>query len=285
MSERRIVAEDGTELALHRLRAHRDGRCAVLLVHGMFSNHSIWLLPSLAQGGFGHFLSARGFDVWLADIRHHGASAREPSPFQWRFEDWVLRDAPALVARVCEETSGAPLAWVGHSVGGAVGLCWLARLRNAVPLAAVVTFGTPGPGAMSPLRWALARGAIAVARALGRFPARGLRLGAEDEGAAVVADWMGWNLRGRWVGGDGFDYFEALADVHTPLLAVAGEGDRVYAPPRACRLVVDAIGAPRKELAVVGPRLTHQGMLTAPRARETCWPRVASWLEETLRAA
>ncbi len=285
MSQRQVLTADGVQLALHRLRAHRDGRPAALLVHGMFSNHSIWLLPARAEGGFGHYLAGRGFDVWLADVRHHGASAREPGPCRWSFEDWVLRDAPALVARVCEETAGAPLAWVGHSAGGAVGLCWLARLRSAAPLAAVVTFGTPGPAPMGPVRRALAGGTIAIARALGRFPARALGLGPEDEGAGVVAEWMAWNLRGRWMGNDGFDYFAALAGVRTPLLAVAGEGDTIFAPPRACRLVVDTIGAPRKELAVVGPHLSHQGMLTAHPARETCWPRVAGWLEETLQAA
>jgi pimeloyl-ACP methyl ester carboxylesterase len=74
---RRLTTPDGVELALHRLRAYRDGRPAVLLVHGAFTNHRFWLHSSdgTSAGGMAHFLGAAGFDVWLADMRHHGESA------------------------------------------------------------------------------------------------------------------------------------------------------------------------------------------------------------------
>ena len=280
MNTRSIWTTDGVELALHRLRAYRDGRAAALLVHGAFSSHSVWLQ---GNGGFAHYLGGRGVDVWLADLRHHGASAREPRPFTWRFEDLILGDAPALVARVMEETDGAPLAWLGHSAGGVVGLAWLARLGRATPLAAMVTFGTPGPADLRPVRRALALGTIVVCRALGRFPARALRMGSEDEAALVLGDWMGWNTGGRWMGRDGFDYLAALAAVRTPYLGVAGDGDGLFAPADACRQVVGAMGAARKDLAVV-PNLDHRGLLLDPQARVHCWPRVTDWLEEILRA-
>lgn len=281
MSLRRLPATDGVQLALHRLRAHRDGRPALLLVHGAFTNHRFWLYSPDGRGGLAHFLGAAGFDVWLADLRHHGESAREPRPLAWTFEDWVLHDAPALVARVHEETDGAPLAWLGHSAGGAAGLCWLTRVAAAAPLGAIVTLGTPGPRRMGPIRWSLAATTIALSRALGRFPARTLRFGSEDEAAGVLAEWMRWNVRGGWVGSDGFDYFAALAGVRTPYLAVAGASDHIYAPPAACRQVVERIGAERKTLAIE-PGLTHRGLVLDGRARDSCWPRVATWLKETL---
>jgi oxygen-independent coproporphyrinogen-3 oxidase len=279
MSTRRLPAIDGVELALHRLRAHRDRRPAVLLVHGAFTNHRVWLHGG--GGGLAHFLGARGFDVWLADLRHHGESAREPRPLAWTFEDWALRDAPAFVARVHEETDGAPLAWLGHSAGGAAGLCWLTRVGAAAPLAAIVSLGTPGPRWMGPLRWSLAAATIGLSRLLGRFPARAFGFGAEDEAAGILAEWMRWNVRGGWVGTDGFDYFAALVTVRTPYLAVAGGSDRMFAPAAACRQVVERVGAERKALAVE-PGLSHRGLVLAPRAREACWPAVAAWLKETL---
>jgi oxygen-independent coproporphyrinogen-3 oxidase len=279
MSTRRLHATDGVELALHRLRAYRDGRPAVLLVHGAFTNHRSWLHGD--GGGLAHFLGAQGFDVWLADLRHHGDSAREPRRLAWTFEDWALRDAPAFVARVHEETDGAPLTWLGHSAGGAAGLCWLTRVAAAAPLAAIVTLGTPGPGRLGPVRWSLAAGTIGLARALGRFPARALGFGSEDEAEGILAEWMRWNVRGRWVGADGFDYFAALGSVRTPYLAVAGGSDRVFAPAAACRQVIDRVGAERKTLKVE-PGLSHSGMVLALRARESCWPGVATWLKETL---
>ncbi|MGH7699635.1 MAG: hypothetical protein ACREMJ_03820, partial [Gemmatimonadales bacterium] len=160
--------------------------------------------------------------------------------------------------------------------------CWLARDAPPGALGAVVTFGTPGPRAMSLPRRALAAATIAVARALGRFPARLLRLGSEDEAPGIVAEWMSWNVRGGWVGTDGFDYLAALPRLTTPFLSVAGARDRLRAPPDACRQLVEAAGAPAKELVVCGARLSHRGLLRDPRARERCWPRVATWLADIL---
>jgi len=280
MSERTVVTSDGVELALHRLRAYRDGRPAALLVHGAFSNHGVWVRRA-HPGGFAHYLLGRDIDVWLADLRHHGGSAREPSRGKWRFEDWILKDAPALVERVKDETDGAPLTWVGHSSGGAVGLCWQARDPANRALAAVVTFGTPGPNRVGLARRVLAAAAVGTSRALGTFPARALGLGPENEAGHILADWMSWNLRGAWRGADGFDYFAALAQVASPFLAVAGASDRVFAPPRSCVQIVEQIGSRRKALAV-HRHLSHRGLLRDPRARERCWPETASWLQESV---
>ncbi|HLQ59559.1 MAG TPA: alpha/beta fold hydrolase [Gemmatimonadales bacterium] len=273
---RRVTTPDGVDLALHRLRAYRDGRPAVLFVHGAFTNHRFWL-----HAGMAHFVGAAGFDVWLADLRHHGESAREPRRGAWTFEDWVLHDAPTLVARVREETDGAPLAWLGHSAGGAAGLCWLARVAAAAPIRCMVTLGTPGPRRLGPVRRSLAAATMAVSRLLGHFPARALRFGNEDEAAEIIAEWMEWNVRGRWLGTDGFDYFAGLAALSTPYLGVAGGADWVFAPPKACREVVERVGTGRKKL-VIEPGLSHRGMVLSERARASCWPNIVAWLKETL---
>jgi len=92
---------------------------------------------------------------------------------------------------------------------------------------------------------------------------------------------MEWNVRGAWMGTDAFDYFAGLASVSIPYLGVAGAADRIFAPPKACGQVVDRVGAARKAL-VVERGLTHAGLVLDPRARETCWPQIVSWLKETL---
>jgi len=181
---------------------------------------------------------------------------------------------------VREETDGAPLAWLGHSAGGAAGLCWLARVAAAAPLRAIVTLGTPGPRRLGPVRRALAAATVALSRALGHFPARALRFGNEDEAAEIIAAWMEWNVRGVWRGTDGFDYFAGLAALSTPYLGVAGGSDWLYAPPQACRQVVDRVGATRKTLAVA-PGLSHRGLVVSERARISCWPNIVAWLKET----
>jgi hypothetical protein len=122
---------------------------------------------------------------------------------------------------------------------------------------------------------------MAVSRLLGRFPARSLRLGNEDEAAEVIAEWMEWNVRGRWLGTDGFDYFAGLAALSTPYLGVAGGADWIFAPPKACQQVVERVGTGRKKL-VIEPGLSHRGMVLSERARASCWPNIVTWLKETL---
>jgi len=283
VSDRTLVTDDGVELALHRLRAYRDGRPAALLVHGAFSSHRVWVRRT-HPGGFAHYLLGRGLDVWLADLRHHGGSAREPRRGQWRFEDWILRDAPALVDRVQDETDGAPLTWIGHSAGGAVGLCWQARQHPSPPLTAIVTFGTPGPTRIGAMRRGFAAVSAATSRLLGMFPARLLGVGPENEAGRILADWMTWNVTGRWLGQDGFDYFDALSRVVSPLLSVAGGADWLFAPASSCADVVEQAGSRRKMLAV-HPGLSHRGLLRDPRARERCWPDTAGWLQELVSVA
>jgi len=87
-------------------------------------------------------------------------------------------------------------------------------------------------------------------------------------------------VRGVWRGTDGFDYFAGLAALSTPYLGVAGGSDWLYAPPQACRQVVDRVGATRKTLAVA-PGLSHRGLVVSERARISCWPNIVAWLKET----
>jgi alpha-beta hydrolase superfamily lysophospholipase len=277
---RRLVTRDGVTIALLRVRARRDGRPTVLLTHGAFTNHRVWLGQG-DGGGLAHFLTARGFDVWLADLRHHGSSDREPVQGAWCFEDWIRHDATALIERIDEETGGAPLIWVGHSSGGVVGLCWLARHSAPRPLATIITLGTPGPQDLGWLRRRATHTLIALTRLGGRGPGRLLRLGSEDEAPQMLIDWLGWNVRGAWVGRDGFDYLAALARTETPFLSIAGGADRLFAPPGACEQLVRASGARRKEL-IAYPGLSHRGLLLDARARERCWPGVAQWIEDTV---
>jgi pimeloyl-ACP methyl ester carboxylesterase len=271
-----VRTADGVDLVLYRMDPAERAAApstAVLLVHGAFSSHTVWMRGGARNAGLARFLADAGFDVWLADWRAHGAATREPRPHTWHFDDIITQDAPALVAYVRTATGASPV-WVGHSVGGAIGLALLAR--DPAALAAVVTLGTPGP-VMGPLRRLLALGTMMLCRILGRFPARTLRMGSEDEAALVLSEWMAWNVRGRWLGADGVDYLAALEHTRTPVLAVAGESDHMFAPAAACRALARRIGA-TATFAAVGPRLDHPGLLLNPRADDQCWPLLARWI-------
>ena len=81
------------------------------------------------------------------------------------------------------------------------------------------------------------------------------------------------------MGSDGFDYLAALKQLPTPLLSIAGSGDRLFAPPDACRALVDRLGN-GKTFVVVGPDLDHRGLVIDPRADEHCWPLIADWIAQ-----
>lgn len=276
MSHILLPTEDGVSVALHRLTPpSRPAGPPLLLVHGAFASRTVWLRGGSRGKGLATFLADQGHDVWLGEWRSHGAATREPRSRTWHFEDTILFDAPALVGGVRAATDGKRPVWIGHSVSGAIGLAYLARAPEA--LSGIVTLGTPGP-VLGPLRRAFALLIIGMCRAMGRFPARALRFGSEDEAALVLAEWMEWNVRGCWLGRDGTDYLARLGSMRAPLLSVAGAGDQLFAPAAACRDLYERAGAAAKRFAVVGPHLSHRGLLLDGAADEQCWPMVADWI-------
>jgi pimeloyl-ACP methyl ester carboxylesterase len=272
----RVRTTDAVTVGLHHFEPIAASPAPVLLLfHGAFSGHSIWLR------GFAGLLAKEGFDIWLADFRGHGVADREPAPRVWWFEDLIARDAPALLDRLREHIGSRPLGVIGHSAGGVVGLAALARAGERSGMDALVGLGTPGPTQMGVLRYAGALGFRALALALGRFPARALRIGRDDEGALMFGQWMTWNIAGRWLSRDGFDYLQALSRAHTPYLGVAGGRDLFFSPPYACREIVERIGSPTKDFHIA-PSLDHPGLVLDTRAAIEVTPKVATWLHSVM---
>jgi len=272
-----VQTTDGVTVGLHHLEPVAPPIAPVLLLlHGAFSGHTIWLRSFAAQ------LANHGFDIWLADFRGHGVAQREAAPRSWWFDDLIERDAPALIERLRAHIGSRPLGVIGHSAGGVVGLAALARAGAGPRWDALVTLGTPGPSRMGLKRYVGAFGFRTLALALGRFPARALRFGGDDEGALMFGQWMGWNLQGRWLSRDGFDYLEALSRARTPFLGVAGGRDLLFSPPYACREIVERIGSPTKDFHIA-PSLNHPGLVLDPRAATEVVPPVVSWLKRVLQ--
>jgi pimeloyl-ACP methyl ester carboxylesterase len=280
----RATAADGTEIALHRVPGALPGGVPVLLAPGTFSTRMFWL-GHQAQG-FGFALARVGFDPWVVELRGHGQSAR---PARWTMDDWIRFDAPAAIELVLRETGSEHFFWVGHSAGGVVGAAFAG---SGHPLAerirGTVLLGAPGPAGLHGFRrlgaWAtmLATGAVPTLR----LPGRALRLGPEHEPGGLIRDWMHWNISGCWRGGAGHDYLAGLQHARHAVLAVAGSGDRLLAPPIAVEDLLHRFGSTDRTLIVAG-RSTgysvdygHPGLVIGRPAREEIWPRVVGWLRE-----
>lgn len=273
-----VIAADGTRLALYRVG--RPGAAPVVLMPGTFSNHTFWL--GTKGHGMAWAVADAGFEAIILDPRGHGASER-PNGQDWTFDHWGRLDVPAAIEAATPE--GEETLLVGHSAGGAAMLIALAgepAVRERV--AGVVALATPVPWLQ---RWRRigARAIRAGSRLLGRFPARLLGLGPEDELPGVMGQWMTWNLKGRWVGDDAIDYVAELANVRVPVLAMSGAGDTVFAPPDACRGLMEMVGSDDATYVLAGREtgfsedFDHPGIVIAPAAHREVWPRVLSWLE------
>jgi pimeloyl-ACP methyl ester carboxylesterase len=276
----RYTTPDGVSIALHRVGTRSD--VPVLLVPGTFSNHTFWL--GTRGIGFAQALAQVGFEACAVDPRGHGESQKPAAADHWDFDDWARQDLPTVLrALISEERRPFVL---GHSAGGAAALISLAshpELRAAVR--GIVVVATPIPW-LQPWQGMAARTLRLTARMLGRFPARLLRLGPEDELKGVMMQWMAWNIGRRWTGDDGTDYESGLRALDLPLLAVAATGDRMFAPAHACRALYELIESPDKTLMLCGRATTysedfnHVSILIGRAARSEIWPKILTWMRQ-----
>ena len=229
-----IRTADGVTLSATVYEPASQPRGMVVMAHAMFARQSAfrWLAPAYRD---------RGWRVVTFDFRGHGRSAiaspQAGAPgSRWGYDDFVERDLPAVVECVRARSDG-PVALLGHSLGGHVALaaqgCGLVKLDAIVLVAANIWLRDFEPNAAM---WAAKRvvleGFVRTARRVGKFPARALRLGSDDESLDYVEDLARFAFDGRWVSRDGTrNYLSALTEVHCPIYSIASDGDRINARP------------------------------------------------------
>ncbi len=133
----RLTTADGWRLVLRR---YPGGGAPVLFVHGMGANSCNFDLNS--RYSLARFLAARGFDSWVVELRGRGES-RPPDGARrdWNFEDFLHGDLPAVIGLVRQHT-GRAVHWVGHSMGGMLGLAYVVCYGQSA-VDSLVLFGTP----------------------------------------------------------------------------------------------------------------------------------------------
>lgn len=132
-----VRTRDGIRLVVRRARPVGPARGEpVMLLHGLAANHSGF---DFAGRSFARWLSARGFDCYLPELRGHGNSERPH--FRWSLDDYLRLDVPAVLEAIRSISGTREVHWVGHSMGGVLLLCY-AALADAEPLASGVTVGS-----------------------------------------------------------------------------------------------------------------------------------------------
>ncbi len=308
---------DGWNLALYRYRAvGKPHPFPVICSHGMAGSHFIFDLHprySLAR-----YLAQHGFDTWLVDLRGRGDSwpdgGSDPR-LQWGFDDFVARDLPATVSRVCELAGADRAFWLGMEMSGqtlyaAAILGTASRVRGAVtcgspvltPASALVPGVTSAPKTRrhgrvpfrSGARLAgpvLAYGGFGVLESSFRrcnsdplAVSRYFRNGIPDEATDLVDQFAAWIRESvMWSRDASAAYSERLDEVRLPLLVIAAARD-LQRPPEAVRAAFDAFGSTDKTFVRAGIAtgfsvdFGHDDLLAGLAAPAEVFPRIASWL-------
>jgi predicted alpha/beta hydrolase len=290
-----IRTSDGWSL---RADVHEPGGTPVgvaVLAHAMMARRSEFERPK--GRGVASMLVARGWRVVSFDFRGHGDSgppARDGASYG--YDDFVARDLPAV--HECARSRlrrKMPVVLVGHSLGGHTGLA--AQGTGLVSFDGIVCVGANvWLRELEPLRsrWVIKRGTlaaiVAVSRRVGRFPARLLRMGSDDESRAYVEDFERFARTGRWASADGSaDYLAALGDVRAPVLQLVSDGDRLECVPESGARFVARCGGAHEVIRVAGgddggPPPDHMGMVTSGRIG-SAWERVEAWMRRLVVAS
>jgi oxygen-independent coproporphyrinogen-3 oxidase len=252
------TTSDRLRLAVARHPPAGTARGAVILAHAMMADKRY-------LGGLASALAGAGLAAYSFDFRGHGESDR---PEAWSFGELVERDLPAVVDAVARDArcAAAELGFVGHSLGGLVGVAAFGGGLVAPPRRLALVSTTPwtrrGPARLA--RLGVAELLAAAARPTGLLPARRLRLGSEDESARYLADFAGWVRRGAW------PYLDGVAALRAPALVVVGERDLMCRHADA-RTIADRLGGTVIWLRAPGG---HFGLFKA----RALWPRVARFM-------
>lgn len=308
---------DGWNLGLYRYRARGTPRpVPVLCSHGMAGTRLIYDLHpnySLAR-----FLAASGFDTWLVDLRGRQRSwpdgGNDPS-LQWSFDDFVDRDLPAAVARVCEISGATEVFWIGMEMSGQA-LYAAAIAGTAAGVRAAVTCGSPvrtPPSALVPgvtaapkarrkgrvpfgagsrlagpiLAYTRARVLESSFRACNSDPlvvARYMRNGIPNEASDLVDQFALWIRERTMRSQDGARvYSDRLNAVRLPLLVLAAARD-LQRPPDAVRDAYEAFGAADKTFVRAGVThgfrvdYGHDDLLAGRASPDEIFPLIRDWL-------
>lgn len=285
----------------------------VMLLHGLAANHRAF---HLRERSLAEWLAGRGHDVWLPELRGHGAST--VAGYDWRLDDYLREDLPAILEAMREHTGEDSVQWVGHSMGGVLLFCY-GILEPDNPVERGVTIGSAldysvgetGFRRLLELRPIIERfdkipyGELMylLAPALGRAPGAPESFNVwpsniEDEvmravharcfhdiptslltSLATTFESRGLRLA------SGFSFLDHTDRFRIPVRLVGGSRD-AQVSPEALAWTADALAGPA-EVTIHGPErgdaehYGHWDLLVGRRAPAETWPEIADWLEQT----
>lgn len=326
---------DGWKLGIRHIRPKVSdaGKLPVVLCHGLGLNATFWTITDLHLP---QQLAARGYDVFLVDLRGSGESARvgrigeinaklretlllEWGERRWNVDEMSTYDVPAVLDYVKQATGHDRVNWVGHSLGGMLLFPFLEMSPDSWRIANFVGMGSTIILAEHPQRDMLqanrslrvltsfiSTGRIGRPLMYVRFPGlsaidsfyytaanvdrrtikRFYGYTLEDTGRAALKQLDPYLQYGHFVSADQrIDYAAKLGDVSTPVLMVAGDGDRMSDVP-STELTLAALASRDKTLMCFGKKNGHVAdyghcdLVWSRYAPKEVFPPMIDWLDE-----
>ena len=129
---------------------------------------------------------------------------------------------------------------------------------------------------------------MGLSRLWGRFPARFLRVGSDDEALPYVRQLVGFSRKGTWGSVDGaLDYLALMPGVTTPILSLVGTADTWMCRPESSRFwLAHATNAPITH-RVIGVHdgdpqgVDHMGLVLRP-DMQAIWEEAIEWMRHAV---
>jgi len=271
--------------------------------------HALGLGGDVFRYGRGATLAGRlrrsGFSVYLLHHRGDRVAIAPRRRAGFDFDDILERDLPAALERVRLHSRCEQVHWVGHGLGGQLGLAFAGRypgadLASVVALCAAVRFALPSSEtrrialsrAFLPAWWHLPTRAVASCAApwiaepgVGPRLRGVLRYAVEDVPIGLLRHAGRWLREGSLVDRTGLlDYRIAFADARVPLLAITAGGDRVCSEV-AGAAALETWGCADKALVALPEAWGHLDVLLSPEADEQVFHPLTRWLSDRRRRA
>jgi predicted alpha/beta hydrolase len=284
-----LRARDGRVLAANWFWGRDGSSVGYRKVRGAVVINGATGFPQTFYFKLADYLSYRRYHAMVYDYRGMGQSAPAALATETaRMSDWGLLDMPAALDVAAERGEGAPLATLGHSIGGQ----FLGLLRNHslarahVQIATSVGYWRWEAAPFKYLAWWFWRVHGPMMLALKGYVPTGGGWSGLPLPRGVYEEWRRWCLRPEHFRPELATYLSdnVFADISSPLLTLGITDD-----PIATRRTVEEINKffpnARRESRWYSPkdagvkRIGHEGFFSS-KHRDTLWRSVADWLDQ-----
>ena len=266
-----LETADRVAIAAALFRPDFAPRGAVLLASAMG-------VPQSYYAPLAAWLAGEGFTVLTFDYRGIGASRpKRLRGFRADVLDWARLDCGRALAALESSAPGAPLFWLGHSLGGQIFpfAPGHERVSKMVTVATGSGWWRENAPRLRSYVWALWWVAVPLSMPLfGYFPGRLLNM-VGDLPRGVMAQWRRWCLDPEYAAGVVPGARELYAAVRTPITSISFTDDDYMSERNVASIHSFYSGAPRRMLRIapaeVGERAIGHFGFFRPRCEASLW--------------